>query len=406
MDKNDQLIQTRLETTLARYVAMPTVTADIAACREAIQTLAAEFSALGMATFTSGEKHPWLIATANPRAHHAKHVKILFVVHFDVVGPAHDKHFTMQTTPNKITGRGVMDMKFAAAGYYELFKDLAADDTLGAYDIGILITTDEEIGGRDGAGDFVAQGWRCDLAIIPDGGRDWNVEGRAKGMHYLYLKATGHSAHSSRPWEGTTPLPRFSQAIQDIIAHFPNDDPNGLVVGVNTVETTNSGMLLSTQTPGWVKAGISMRAFNEEELQIGMDYINEIAQKYDLTTEITLEDSPVHSHPDNPLVKEFLAAIGEERGKPTEFIDALGASDARHFAKINIPTALVYPEGGELHGANEWIKRTDLLLFYKIMKNFLQRTAFDADNLTIGSARHLAKYKEMFANIIRRAPKK
>jgi len=402
MNKTDQLIQARLETTLARYVTMPTVTIDIAACQQAIQTLAGDLAALGMATFTGNSKHPWLIATANPRAQHTRHVKVLFVVHFDVVAPAHDDHFTVKTTANKLYGRGVIDMKFAAAACYEVFKDLAADDTLSAYDAGILITTDEEAGGKDGASDFIQQGWRCDIAVVPDGGRDWSIEARAKGMNYIYVVANGLSAHSSRPWEGQSPLLRFTQAMQEIEAHFVNNDPQGLVVAINTIESTNAGIINSTQTPGWIKAGISLRAFTAAETEAGLSFIKQIAKKYSLTIVPSLSDSPVHLMRENPLVDTFIATLAEVRGKPSGFTDALGASDARHFAKQNIPTVLVYPEGGELHGAGEWIKRGDLLTYYKLVLHYLQKVAFDPDGLSLGSAKRFAKYRTALTNLVRR----
>lgn len=400
MNKTDQLIQARLETTLARYVAMPTVTIDIAACRQAIQALAGELAALGMATFTSTSKHPWLIATANPRAQHTKKVKILFVVHFDVVAAAHDDHFTVKTTADKLYGRGVIDMKFAAAACYEVFKTLAVDDTLSAYDTGILITTDEEAGGYDGAGDFLRQGWRCDLAVIPDGGRDWSIEARAKGMNYFYLVANGLSAHSSRPWEGKSPLLRFTQAMQAFDAHFKNDDPQGLVAAINTIESTNAGIVNSTQTPGWIKAGVSMRAFSTAELEAGMEFVKSLAKKYDLQIVTSLNDSPVHIMRENPLVEAFIKTLADVRGKQTKFTDALGASDARHFAKQNIPTVLVYPQGGELHGAGEWLNRADLLTCYKLVLHYLQKVAFNADGLSLGRAKRFAKYRTALAKMV------
>ncbi|HSW81011.1 MAG TPA: M20/M25/M40 family metallo-hydrolase [Candidatus Saccharimonas sp.] len=400
MNKSDQLIQARLETTLARYVAMPTVTADVAACQQAIQTLAGELAALGMATYTGNSRHPWLIATANPRAQQTKHVKILFVIHFDVVAPAHKDHFMVKTTADKLYGRGVIDMKFAAAACYEVFKDLAADDTLSAYDAGVLITTDEEAGGKDGAGDFLQQGWRCDLAIVPDGGRNWSVEARAKGVNYIYVVANGLSAHSSRPWEGQSPLQRFSKGMQEIDLHFKNDDPQGLVVAINTIESTNAGIVNSTQTPGWIKAGISMRAFNTAELETGMEFIKSVAKKYDLQIVPSLNDSPVHIMRENPLVEAFIKTLTEVRGKQTEFTDALGASDARHFARQNIPTVLVYPEGGELHGEGEWLKRTDLLTYYKLIQHYLRHVAFNADGLSLGSAKRFTKYRTVFAKMV------
>ena len=394
-------LQARLETTLARYVAMPTESTNLAANAEAIKTLADEFVGLGMTVHVENQIYPWLIATANPRAHANRHVKVLLALHFDVVGPAHENHYTVKMTKDKIFGRGVIDMKFASAVCHELVKDLAAADTLCAYDFGILITSDEERGGNDGARDFIQKGWKADIAIVPDGGRDWKVEARAKGLRYLYLKSTGLSAHSSRTWEGKSPLPTFLPALQTIMAKFPNDDSSGIVVGINTVETTNSGALNSTQTPGWIKAGISIRAFEENQVQAAEQFIKDVAKKHGLSIETTLKDSPVHIMREHPLVQQFLETLRELRDKPLEFSEALGASDARYFAAAHIPTAVLYPEGGDLHGANEWIKRSDLSQFYELLKQYLHKTAFNPDNLSLGRARRFMKYKKAITNLVR-----
>ncbi|HET9411613.1 MAG TPA: M20/M25/M40 family metallo-hydrolase [Candidatus Saccharimonadales bacterium] len=406
MVSQNKALQSRLEATLGRFVAMPTDSNDLIANSDAIKALASEFVSLGMAVHVEENAHPWLIATANPKAQSTKRVKILLVIHFDVVSPADDAHFTIRIADDKIFGRGVIDMKFAAAVAHELVKDLAAEDTLAAYDFGILITSDEERGGRDGALDFLQKGWRCDLAIVPDGGRDWKVEQRAKGLLYVYLKAEGLSAHSSRTWEGKNPLPQFLPALQKIIDHFPNDDPNGTVVSINTLQSTNSGAINSTQTPAWVKAGISVRAFENHQLETALRFIEQVAAQHGLRVQVSLHDSPVHLLEESPLVQEFLTALSDVRQKPVEFTQALGASDARYFAALNIPTAIIYPEGGDMHGANEWLRRGDLSTFYNLLATYLQRNAFNAQNLSLGSIGRLAKYKEAVASIVKKVQNK
>lgn len=47
-----------------------------------------------------------------------------------------------------------------------------------------------------------------------------------------------------------------------------------------------------------------------------------------------------------------------------------GSSDARYFAKANIPVLLVNPMGGAYHCENEWIDLDDLERYYAVFKQW------------------------------------
>lgn len=393
----EKILQTRLEKTLTRYVAMHTVPNDVVACSAAIKSLSNEFERLGMSVHIDGPQHPWLIATSTPQAMKRKRVKVLFVIHFDIVPIENEGQLTMRATKDKIYGRGVYDMKFAAACCKELIQDLAHERSLQAYDIGILITTDEEKGGYDGAYDFLQKGWRCDIAVVPDGGWNWSIEERAKGLIYLYLHASGRSAHSSRPWTGENPISKLAPAIHEITQQFHNTDPLGLTASINSLETSNGAITNTTQIPSWAKAGISVRAYTHEELDAARTFIEEAAKKHGVTTSVTLQDSPVHLVRDNELVQVFISTAEEVDGKPIEFTDALAASDARHFAKFDVPTVLMYPRGGDHHGPEEWIVREDLYKYFLLCKKYVQKVARTEGN----TPRKLQKYTQLFKTLRR-----
>lgn len=372
---NEQEIQERLEATLARYIAMPTVSQDISACKDAIDTLARELNTIGMFTHHGGPMHPWLVATTTKKAMDQKRVKILLVIHFDVVPPNHENQFIMQATENKLVGRGAYDMKFAAACGMELLKDFASTGKLADYDIGILFSTDEEKGGYDGALEFLQEGWRCDLAIVPDGGNSWQLEGRAKGLAYVYLVAPGVSAHSSRPWEGDNPIHKLAPAMQEIAQHFASYGASDAIVSMNSIQTSGGDTPNTTRIPDWARVGISVRAFTVTETDDAVSVITDIAQKYGIETQVTINDAPVHLQKDNPLVHTFQQIMSDVHGQPITIVDANGASDARHFATFNTPTVLTYIDGDGSHGPEEWIKRTDLHKFYDLLNRFIQTTA-------------------------------
>lgn len=368
-------IQAELETSLAKYVAFHTVPMDIPACTQAIHEMAQELKEIGMHVHTDGPIHPWLIATTTKSAMETKRVKVLFVVHIDIVPLDHEDQLILRATKDRLYGRGVYDMKFAAVTAKRMLAELASRGVLDQYDVGFLLTSDEEKGGYHGAVEFLEQGWLCDIAIVPDGGWNWSLEARTKGIQYLYLTALGRAAHSSRPWLGDNPISRLAPAIDEITRHFKNDDPSKTVVSINTVKASNSTVHNTTQIAAWATAGLSIRAFTNEEAETAMSYIKETCDKYRIDVDITLNDAPFRLMKDNALVKVFMQTLEEVHGKPLTFSDALAASDARHFAPYGIPTVLVYPDGGDHHGPEEWIVRDDLYRYYLLCKNYVQKVA-------------------------------
>lgn len=371
----DTSTQTRLEKTLAHYVAMQTLPDNIAICRSSLQEISLEFEKQGMVTQLDGPVHPWLIATTSADAMRKKHVKVLFVIHLDVVPGANEAQFDVHITKDRIYGRGVYDMKFAAACVKEMITDFAKENTLQSFDFGVLITTDEEKGGQDGVGNFLTHDWSCDIAIVPDGGWNWSLEARAKGFIYIYLTSNGRSAHSSRPWTGDNPISRLSPAIDQITKQFPNTDQYGTIVSVNSVESSTSGIYHTTQIPNWAKAGISVRAYTEEEMSDAVAIIQKIAAEHSVETSVTLHDPPVTLMKENPLVQEFIATATRVHGQPIKFSDALASSDARYLARYNIPTVVMYPDGGDHHGPGEWLLRTDLYKYFTLCKTFVEKVA-------------------------------
>jgi acetylornithine deacetylase/succinyl-diaminopimelate desuccinylase-like protein len=97
-------------------------------------------------------------------------------------------------------------MKMALAAYIHIFKSLGED--LKDYDIGILLTSDEEIGGMNGVRyciDELKIGGG--MALIPDGGFNWNIEIAAKGI--LQFKLSSQQS-----------IPNFLNCIQQINQYF------------------------------------------------------------------------------------------------------------------------------------------------------------------------------------------
>lgn len=364
-------ISTRLESRLASLIAMPTVGTDIVECRAAIAEIATELSQTELFITTGEIPSPWLMATVKD----TKHPKLLLAAHLDVVAFSMPEQRHMNIEGNKLTGRGVFDMKFAIACFMELIDELSQKNELKDYDLGLMITTDEEVGfgSDDGVATLLKEGWRCDVALLPDAGREWKLESRAKGVSRFLLTTEGKSAHSSRPWEGENAILPLIRALKEISDAFPvSHDEAAPTIAITTF---NSGDSVN-QIPQEASAHVEIRAFDYDEKERITQKIQDITTKHGVSLETIALSHGAKLQQDHPLVKLFLDEVEAVRGKPVEYADSLGATDASWFMPYNIPVIVLGPTGGGSHGPEEWMLREDLATFYEITKSYVQKVAY------------------------------
>lgn len=369
-------MQTRLEATLAKLIAIPSVTENTAACLEIIKFVREELEPFGLHITASNpdESHPWFYATTRDTLTPS----VLLAAHLDVV-PGPNEIFTLRKDGNKLYGRGAYDMKLAAACYIEFLKEHWHE--LATLDIGLLFTTDEEIGG-DTMNDILATGLRPGAVFIPDGGGDWQIEARAKGFFGMSLHAIGKAAHGSRPWEGDNALHRIMDVTQILRSEYPFDGPDGTTLSITAI----TGGQAVNQIADTASALLDVRSFDGAALKNFELRVFELAAEYDITVRINQSGKPVIFDKQHPSVRPFLKALEELRGEPARFIDSYGGSDARYFALYDIPCIIIEPYGGGRHAEDEWLLADDLGEYYRLLEAWLlagAKTPASANHQTI-----------------------
>lgn len=356
-----------LEQRLALLMEMPTFSDSAINCQKAIESLADELESFGMHVTISPSKHPHLVATT----HKTKRPKLMLVAHLDVVPETDGARCELVVRDNKLTGRGVYDMKFAAACYLELVHELAGRNELSRYDFGIMLTTDEEVGGENGVTRLLGQGWSAGLAVIPDGGENWGVELAAKGITILQLTAHGRSAHGSRPWEGDNAIDKLVTLLDEIRSNYPHESEDALTLSINQI----SGGQAVNQIADHAQAVIDMRAFTPGELESAENSIRIASKKHSIDVERLMNGKPVALDLENPIIQTALGTLEQFQGHPVNYTKSYGATDGRWFSLYNIPTFIVRPTGGNIHGPGEWMLREDLPKFYDFLKQLTEDIA-------------------------------
>lgn len=354
-------MQTRLETTLTKLISIPSVTKNTAACLEILEFVREELAPYDLYITSSSpeEPHPWFFATTRDTLTPS----ILLAAHLDVL-PGPEELFTIRRDGDNLYGRGVYDMKLAAACYLEFLKNHSND--LSKLDVGFLFTTDEEIGG-DTMNDILATGLRPGVVFLPDGGGDWQVEARAKGLFGMELRANGKAAHGSRPWEGDNALHRIMDVTYTLRSEYPFNNPDGTTLSITSV---NGGRAVN-QIADTASALLDVRSFDATALKNFELRVFELAAEHDITATITQSGKPVIFDKQHPSVKPFLKALEDATGEPARYIDSYGGSDARYFTLYDIPCIIIEPYGGGRHAESEWLLASDLGKYYSLIETWL-----------------------------------
>jgi len=299
-----------------------------------------------------------------------KQPKIFMIGHLDVV-PAEDTEFNIQVKGDRLIGRGVEDMKGSDVVMILLMQALSKIKNPPS--VGLMLTTDEEVGGFNGVGYLINEkGYDCDVAFVPDAGENFDLTYAQKGIVHLKITAKGKSAHGSRPWLGDNALDKLVDACHYLREEFP---PVKKAVWTTTCNLGKiTGGTVANVVPDQAEMLVDIR-FTEKHNQSQL--IKKISQKLsDLKVEKISGGEVVYTQPNNPYFKSFKKLTEKELARKARTFRSHGASDGRFLAAKNIPVILTGCVGGNTHGRGEWVSINSLLKLYSIVKNFVLTEGF------------------------------
>ncbi len=299
----------------------------------------------------------------------SKSSEVLLQAHVDIV-PASDELFRVSENAGKLTGRGTYDMLFATAAYLVLIRDLADAGNIAQYDIGIMLTSDEEVGGENGVG-LLYKDYDCQICILPDAGTLTEAGIAAKGVLQLIVTSIGIAGHSSRPANFQNPIVPLAAFVADIEERYPNTDITQTTCAVTQF---NAGEA-ANQVPGSGKLTLDIRFSPSDDSKQITRLITETASFHGLTVKILVDEEAFQTDPTHPKFLEFSNTYKSITGHDIGLIIEPGSSDARFFALKDIPVVMIRPAGGKLHGDEEWVDQADLEKFYTILKAYVTKEA-------------------------------
>ena len=355
-----------LDPYFATLISHRTVSTDIAANAASLDYLEEFFASrkLHVKRF-SFNGYGSLVATTREDN---KTPRVMLAAHLDVV-PAPPELFTLRKENGRYLGRGVFDMKFAIASYMHVIDHL--QDNLDAYDIGIMITTEEETGGMDGVKRLVEMGYKPDVCILPDGANDWQIETLAKGFLHVDVVAHGKTAHGSMPWDGDSATYKLVDLLAELKTYFKDQ-----TLATNTL---NIGLLEAgearNQVPASAKASLDIRFVSMADRLHITTTLDTLCSKYGATYHEELSGHPCINELDHPLIAPFAESIHTVTGLDVSGTISNGASDARFYAEVGIPCIIARPSGGGQHADHEWLDEQGYEQYHDVLVDYLNKIA-------------------------------
>ncbi|HMO59172.1 MAG TPA: M20/M25/M40 family metallo-hydrolase [Roseiflexaceae bacterium] len=289
---------------------------------------------------------------------------VIYNAHLDVV-PARPDQYIAQVRDGRIYGRGSQDMKGAAAVYLRLLRDLAALDT--PPDVGFQFVSDEEIGGLDGTGLLLEQGWRCGLFVAGEP-TDLQICYAQKGIMRVDIVVPGRPAHGSRPWEGRNAIATLRDGLIALEQRFPTPDEPAWMTTV--VPTIVSGGTAENRLPEEVRLRLDIRFIAEDSPTMIIAALHDCFPQAAIIGD-PIEGGLLNTDIHNPAVQQLATTVADVTGTPAGFYREHYGSDARFYSDAGIPSVCCGPTGAGLHSDEEWVDIASLVQFYAISRRLV-----------------------------------
>lgn len=282
---------------------------------------------------------------------------IIFCGHIDVV-PA--DNYIAKEENGKLMGRGSFDMKGQLSVIISLLKNNKSNKK-----IAFIITSDEEIGGN--CCKQIMKEYNSKLAIIPDGGKNFELVIEEKGLLQLEISVKGKTYHASEPYKGENAILKLIDLYNKITNIYSGASEENYVTSVN-LSKIDGGEAVN-MVPGHAKMTLDIRFTKEETVNSIINNIKSLSNDIEIKV---LDSGPTfHTDINLDIIKEFIEKSEEVLNDKIKIKKCTATSDAIYFSEKNIPTILINPKGNYWHAPNEYVEIDSLYTLYEIFKKMI-----------------------------------
>lgn len=288
----------------------------------------------------------------------SKDLDLIFCCHVDVIP---DRKYAAVIKDNKLYGRGAIDMKGQIAVILELLKNENSSKK-----IALILTSDEEVGGF--CCKEIIKDYQSKLAILPDGGNNFDLIIEEKGVLQLEITSKGISSHGSEPFNGDNAIVKLIKLYGDLITKYPIPNNNNEFKLSITLSKLHGGDA-NNKVPDKAIMNLDIRYTKEDNIEEFIKYIKNYSK--DISVKILDLEPVFYVDKDNPLIKDFINNCSIILGKEPNITKCCAGSDAPYFKEKEIPVIIMNPKGKNWHSPNEYVEIDSLYTLYEIFKTML-----------------------------------
>lgn len=283
---------------------------------------------------------------------------IIFCGHMDVVP---NDEYVPKVENGNLYGRGSFDMKGGVCTMATLLKNNPTDKK-----VALLITSDEEIGGM--CCKEILKDYNSKLAVIPDGGADFNLIVEEKGLLQIEITTKGVKAHASQPWNGENAILKSINIYNKLLEIYKLPEcEEEFITSVNLSKLEGGSTINAVADVA--KMTLDIRFSKEDNKESILENIKKIAPDSEVKI---LDWGPVFFVDDNlEIMKDFKEKAKQVLGHEMQVKKFVATSDAIYFSEKNIPTILTNPKGDYAHHPKEYVEIDSLYTLYELFKTLV-----------------------------------
>lgn len=278
--------------------------------------------------------------------------------HLDVV-PAEEESWQVRVEDEWVYGRGSVDCKGNAVTIIKALCEMPEGVSVGAF-----FTCDEEIGGLT-TKYMVEQGYYPKrMTCIMDSWENDCICNAQKGILVVKLVAHGKGGHSSAPWVFDNPIDKLMDGYIKFREMWKNP-VHGDVWHKSMAGTVIRGGMVGNQIPDTAELTLNFRYVEKSE----KEEILEMLQVTGLEVVEVESCIPVCVPTDAEEFKMLASVLEKNMGAFNGYRQMCGATDARHFASLGLPIAIIGVQGGGAHALVEKVSLRSMEKYVQVIKD-------------------------------------
>ena len=340
---------------LEELIRLRPVTADIPAVNRVVDRLQAFLTAKGLHCATEELEGRKILYASNVPG---KNPDLMLNAHLDVV-PAEEESWQIRIEDEWVYGRGSVDCKGNAVAIVKALCEMPEGVSAGA-----IFTVDEEVGGFT-TEYMVKQGYYPKrMTCIMDSWNNDTICCAQKGILVVKLIAHGKGGHSSAPWSFENPMDKLMDGYIRFRDLWQNPTAGDSWHKSMAATVIRGGMAVN-QIPDTAELTLNFRYVEDSE----KDQILKMLEVSGLEVEVIENCRPVCVPTSSDAMALLSSVLEKNLGSFNGFRKMNGATDARHFASLGLPVAIIGVEGCGAHALVEKVSLKSMEKYARILKD-------------------------------------